>query len=215
MDAVTRAVTSGEDLYALLGVAPDASDDDIRHAYRALARAHHPDANPVHGRTEAFRRIAAAYEVLGDERASGPPTIARSSSNGRRRGGPNAPGPMASHVATAPDGRRGLQGTCRVGEPSRPRSRGGAGRAASSASADRRVAPRLGARSRRGRRSPPLVAIAVVCLDGRLGRARASGAAAADDLVQDARRLVRLLAGDEPRRSLTHPAPFGRRGVSG
>ncbi|HJR97968.1 MAG TPA: J domain-containing protein, partial [Actinomycetota bacterium] len=68
MDAVTRAVTSGEDLYGLLGVPPDASDDDIRHAYRALAREHHPDANPRHAPADGFRRVAAAYEILGDER---------------------------------------------------------------------------------------------------------------------------------------------------
>ena len=68
MDAVARAIASGDDLYALLGVDPGASDEDIRHAHRALARRYHPDANSGDGRPDGFRRIAAAYEVLGHER---------------------------------------------------------------------------------------------------------------------------------------------------
>ena len=53
--------------YELLGVAPHASHDEIRRAYRALAQVHHPDANPA-GPDEdaAMVAINAAWEVLGD-----------------------------------------------------------------------------------------------------------------------------------------------------
>lgn len=54
-----------EDLYAVLGVSRDASDEDLRKAYRKLARKHHPDLNPGDAAAEArFKKISAAYEVL-------------------------------------------------------------------------------------------------------------------------------------------------------
>lgn len=56
------------DLYSVLGVARGASQDDIRKAYRKLARKHHPDVNPGNSEAaEKFRQISAAYEVLSDE----------------------------------------------------------------------------------------------------------------------------------------------------
>jgi curved DNA-binding protein CbpA len=55
------------DYYAVLGVAPTASHDEIVQAYRRLAHEWHPDARPddPHA-TERFARINAAYEVLGE-----------------------------------------------------------------------------------------------------------------------------------------------------
>jgi curved DNA-binding protein len=54
------------DYYQVLEVGRDASEADIRKAYRRLARAHHPDLNKQSGAEERFKQIGEAYEVLGD-----------------------------------------------------------------------------------------------------------------------------------------------------
>ncbi|MGA0830687.1 MAG: DnaJ C-terminal domain-containing protein [Nitriliruptoraceae bacterium] len=51
------------DLYAVLGVAPDAPPEEVKRAYRRLAREHHPDAG---GDEARFKEVAHAYDVLGD-----------------------------------------------------------------------------------------------------------------------------------------------------
>jgi hypothetical protein len=108
VDAVQRAVASGEDLYGLLGVGADASGDEIRHAYRALARRHHPDADPAqHG--AGFHRIAAAYEVLGDERDRAAYDRAVWLERAARERA-SRPGPVASHVAPRPTGAAASRG---------------------------------------------------------------------------------------------------------
>src|SRR5215216_1234420 len=57
-----------ESLYDALGVAKTATADEIRKAYRKLARKHHPDVNPGDDASEAaFKKISAAYEVLSDD----------------------------------------------------------------------------------------------------------------------------------------------------
>jgi molecular chaperone DnaJ len=54
-------------LYDTLGVAKNASQDEIKKAYRKLARQHHPDRNPGDEAAEAkFKEVQAAYDVLSD-----------------------------------------------------------------------------------------------------------------------------------------------------
>lgn len=58
------------DLYEVLGVSRDASADDIKKAYRTLARQLHPDTNPDDPEAEArFKEVAQAYEILSDPAA--------------------------------------------------------------------------------------------------------------------------------------------------
>jgi hypothetical protein len=65
-------MAGGPDPYEVLGVPPDASADEVRRAYLALARRHHPDAHAAGGpgpRAAAERRmqeVNAAWAVLGD-----------------------------------------------------------------------------------------------------------------------------------------------------
>ena len=56
-------------LYSILEVAKGASQQDIKSAYRKLAKKHHPDANPGDTKVEEkFKEISAAYQILGDEK---------------------------------------------------------------------------------------------------------------------------------------------------
>ena len=56
-----------EDLYDILGVSRRATDDEIRNAFRKLAKANHPDVNPGNNAAaDRFKKIAAANDILGD-----------------------------------------------------------------------------------------------------------------------------------------------------
>jgi molecular chaperone DnaJ len=57
-----------KDYYGILGVPRDATADDIKRAYRKLARQYHPDVNPDPAAQERFKEINSAYEVLSDDR---------------------------------------------------------------------------------------------------------------------------------------------------
>ncbi len=54
------------DYYELLGVSRNASKEDIKRAYRRLARQYHPDVNKEEGAEERFKEINRAYEVLSE-----------------------------------------------------------------------------------------------------------------------------------------------------
>src|SRR4051794_14922323 len=60
-----------KDFYAELGVTKDATADEIKKAYRKLARANHPDSNPgdsadSRAKHDKFKAVAEAYDVVGD-----------------------------------------------------------------------------------------------------------------------------------------------------
>lgn len=57
-------MSSAPDYYSILGISKDASQDEIKKAFRKLARTHHPDAG---GDENKFKEVNEAYEVLSDE----------------------------------------------------------------------------------------------------------------------------------------------------
>ena len=60
-------MTSRKDLYEILGVGRNATDKEIKSAYRKLAKKYHPDTNPGDKNAEEkFREVSDAYAVLGD-----------------------------------------------------------------------------------------------------------------------------------------------------
>jgi molecular chaperone DnaJ len=54
------------DLYEILGISREASGEDIKKAYRRLAREYHPDVNSDPAAEDRFKEITAAYEILSD-----------------------------------------------------------------------------------------------------------------------------------------------------
>ncbi len=55
-----------ENLYNILGIAPNATPDEIKKRYRAMAMRFHPDRNSDEGAEARFNAIQKAYEVLSD-----------------------------------------------------------------------------------------------------------------------------------------------------
>ena len=59
--------SQNKDYYKILGVDKKASDEEIKSAYRKLAKMYHPDVNKEPGAAEKFKEISEAYGVLSDK----------------------------------------------------------------------------------------------------------------------------------------------------
>jgi molecular chaperone DnaJ len=90
--------TTGTDYYKVLGVDKKASQDDIKKAYRKLARKYHPDTNKETGAEDRFKQISEAYDTLGD-----PEKRKQYDRGGSLFGGANPFGSGAGGGATAGD----------------------------------------------------------------------------------------------------------------
>ncbi|MGO3152197.1 MAG: J domain-containing protein, partial [Galactobacter sp.] len=94
-----------EDHYRVLGLAPDADDEQIRKAFRTLSRRHHPDLG---GDAETYRAVTVAYTVLSDAEQRRRYDARRSAATGPSAraagGGPTAAGapPPPSPPAASP-----------------------------------------------------------------------------------------------------------------
>tara|TARA_Y100000310_G_scaffold77027_1_gene73487 strand:- start:2006 stop:2701 length:696 start_codon:yes stop_codon:yes gene_type:complete len=72
------------DYYKVLGVAENSSKEELKKAYRQLAKKYHPDKNPDNEEAEVkFKEISAAYDILGDEEKRSKYDYERHASNGR------------------------------------------------------------------------------------------------------------------------------------
>src|SRR5215204_7557255 len=91
-------MANGTDYYKVLGVDKKASQDDIKKAYRKLARKYHPDTNKEAGAEDRFKQISEAYDTLGD-----PDKRKKYDRGGSIFGGANPFGGTAGGGATAAD----------------------------------------------------------------------------------------------------------------
>ena len=95
-----------KDYYKVLGVPQSATDNEIRRAYRKLAKENHPDAHP--GKEERFKEISAAYDVLSepakrkeyDEIRRLGPVAAGGAGFPGGAGGPGGPGASTFNIRT-------------------------------------------------------------------------------------------------------------------
>ena len=68
----TISAVEYKDYYKIMGVARDASADDIKRAYRRLARKYHPDVSKEKDAEARFKEVGEAYEVASPRQAPRP-----------------------------------------------------------------------------------------------------------------------------------------------
>ena len=136
-----------EDPYQVLGVPRNASEDDVRRAYRKLAKELHPDLNPANRASaeERFKKVSAAYEIVGDAEKRKQFDRGEIDASTASRGGvftvhtPAATRRLAGQDKGGSPGRRRLQLRRHLLRPVRHRAAARARRAARSASRGRDV----------------------------------------------------------------------------
>lgn len=89
-----------DDPYSVIGVSRAAPDDEIRRAYLKLVKELHPDVNPAKTASERFKKVTAAYEIVGDTDRRRQYDRGEIDANGEPRR------PSARHYAGAGAGRR-------------------------------------------------------------------------------------------------------------
>lgn len=89
----------GKDYYQILGVDKNATDDDIKKAYRKMALKYHPDKNKSPGAEDKFKEVAEAYEVLSHSEKKA--MFDKFGEDGLKRGsGTGASGETGAHTFT-------------------------------------------------------------------------------------------------------------------
>ncbi|MBP7600162.1 MAG: DnaJ domain-containing protein, partial [Thermoflexales bacterium] len=83
-------MSTKRDYYEVLGVAKDVGADEVKKAFRKLARQYHPDVNKAADAESRFKEINEAYEVLSDDQKRAAYDRYGHSSMGSGPGGPGA-----------------------------------------------------------------------------------------------------------------------------
>jgi DnaJ-class molecular chaperone len=93
-----------EDPYKVLGVPREAGEEEIRRAYRKLAKQLHPDLNPSNRATaeERFKKVSAAYDIVGDPEKRGQYDRGEIDANGEQRRGFQRGGPFTGRAGRRP-----------------------------------------------------------------------------------------------------------------
>lgn len=101
-----------DNFYKVLGVAENAPQDEIKKAYRALAKKHHPDRNRGNREAEEkFKKVSEAYEVLGEPaKREQYDQMRKAGYGGPGIGGQARPGPAGEQVFTFGEGGGGFTG---------------------------------------------------------------------------------------------------------
>jgi len=93
---------AGRDYYDILGVKRNATDAQIKSAYRKLARKYHPDVSKAANTTEKFKEATEAYEVLSDSQKR---AVYDRFGHAGLRGGPGGPGGPGAYAWSTPGAR--------------------------------------------------------------------------------------------------------------